>query len=260
VRYARVVAASAGVQLNQLAGQAWILFFLLAEPFMVSAVALAMMGGRPDIDATYIVIGAALIGLLTGFLFLGGTQMNQERGTGTLEILAGCPAPLFVVVTGKVAGSVAVNLIGGAVAGFAAVSLFGHSLHIADPAAFVASAFLAVACLWGMGMLFTPLTFLWPEVSGIMTGLQYPVYVLGGFLFPIALLPEGVQAASSLLPAYWAATALHGASSGEMTVQDLLPTWTALVGAGASFTLVAVWSFGKAADKARREGRLGGWF
>lgn len=152
VRYARVVTASAGVQLEQLAAQPWIFFFLLAEPFMVSAIALSMIGGRPGTDATSVVIGAALIGLFTGFLFLGGSQMNQEKRLGTLEVLAGCPAPLFLIVTGKVAGSVVLTLVSATLAGVMASSVFSYPVSIADPPAFLLSAVLSVLCLWGLGI------------------------------------------------------------------------------------------------------------
>lgn len=92
-----------------------------------------------------------------------------------------------------------------------------------------------------------------------MSGLQYPIYVLGGFLFPVALLPEGLRAVSYLLPPYWAAAALHGTSSGVMGGFELLRVWTALALTGLILAFIAVRVFNTALDKARREGRLG-WF
>jgi ABC-2 type transport system permease protein len=55
--------------------------------------------------------------------------------------------------------------------------------------------------------------------------MEFPVYILCGFLFPIALLPGWTTPISYLLPPYWAAIALHGTSTGTISFDQLAFAW-----------------------------------
>jgi ABC-2 type transport system permease protein len=62
-------------------------------------------------------------------------------------------------------------------------------------------------------------------VRAWQNAMEFPVYVLCGFLFPIALLPGWTSPISYLLPPYWAAIALHGTSTTAMPFNQLLFAW-----------------------------------
>ena len=51
------------------------------------------------------------------------------------------------------------------------------------------------------------------------------MYILGGFLFPILLLPDWSNPLSYVLAPYWAARVLHATSSGSATLSDILLSW-----------------------------------
>ena len=53
------------------------------------------------------------------------------------------------------------------------------------------------------------------EVQQWQNAMEYPVYILAGFLFPILLLPGWTTPLSYLLPPYWAAVAFHDTSTGN---------------------------------------------
>jgi len=55
--------------------------------------------------------------------------------------------------------------------------------------------------------------------------MEFPVYILAGFLFPIALLPEWTTPLSYILPPYWAARALHETSTGAGDIQTVILAW-----------------------------------
>jgi len=55
--------------------------------------------------------------------------------------------------------------------------------------------------------------------------MEFPIYILCGFLFPIALLPGWTTPISYILPPYWAARALHGTSSAGATLEQTLFAW-----------------------------------
>ena len=59
--------------------------------------------------------------------------------------------------------------------------------------------------------------------------MEFPIYILSGFLFPIALLPGWTTPASYLLTPYWAARALHGTSSGNASIEEVFFSWGMLL-------------------------------
>jgi len=50
------------------------------------------------------------------------------------------------------------------------------------------------------------------------------MYILAGFMFPVALLPGWTTPFSYILPPFWAAKALHAASSGG-PISDITLSW-----------------------------------
>jgi ABC-2 type transport system permease protein len=67
------------------------------------------------------------------------------------------------------------------------------------------------------------------SLSGWVNALEYPMYILGGFLFPILLLPGWSNPLSYVLAPYWAARVLHATSSGGATLPDILLSWTMML-------------------------------
>jgi ABC-2 type transport system permease protein len=88
-------------------------------------------------------------------------------------------------------------------------------------------------------MFFAPLAILWRSVGRFLSGLEYPVFALSGFLFPVLLLPVWFLPISVALPPYWAAFALHGTSSGDLDLPGLLRAWIFLVLTGGVLLLLA---------------------
>jgi ABC-2 type transport system permease protein len=75
------------------------------------------------------------------------------------------------------------------------------------------------------GLVIAPIFLLSPAVQHFQNALEFPVYMLCAFLFPIALLPGWTTPFSYLLAPYWAARALHGSSTGGAGMQELLVDW-----------------------------------
>jgi ABC-2 type transport system permease protein len=55
--------------------------------------------------------------------------------------------------------------------------------------------------------------------------MEFPVYILAGFLFPIAMLPGWTTPISYILPPYWAARALHETSTGGADLEKIMLAW-----------------------------------
>ncbi|MGE5374250.1 MAG: ABC transporter permease, partial [Bacteroidota bacterium] len=106
---------------------------------------------------------------------------------------------------------------------------FGCSLYVQQPFLFFISVILAVIAFISFGLVIAPIFVMNPGVRAWQNAMEFPVYILCGFLFPIALLPGWTTPISWLLPPYWAAVALHGTSTGAAPVNQTLFTWGMLL-------------------------------
>lgn len=237
----RVVRAAALVQVHQLATSPFMLFTAVLQPIFIAVTSMYMLRHRADVDPSFVIIGAGLSGLWSVALFDGAWSLQSERWCGTLEALIGAPTAPFVVLAGKMVGSFAFTLVAMATSYLIGTSLFGYHLENTDPVAFAVALVATVVSLWAVAMLFAPLGILWRPVARLLNVLEYPVYTLAGFMFPIALLPSWSHGLSYALPPYWAARALHGTASGALSAPDLATAVTAMgIGSGVALTLASL--------------------
>ncbi len=256
IRSLRVIRAAAELEIRHLAVNLFMLFCALVQPFFIAVTVMFMVRHRPDFDPIYVVIGSGLSGLWSVALFDGNWAIGGERQRGTLELLVGAPAPLMITVAGKLAGGMLFSLTSMLASYAIGAWLFGYELGIREPLAFAASLVLAVASLGAMGLLFAPLGILARFISQFLSVMEYPVFIFGGFLFPILLLPGWTHPISYALPPYWAAVALHGTSSGELAGTELLAAWTVLTLSTIAVVLIARAFFRVVLVRARGDGTL----
>ena len=252
----RVSVASARARLVHIVREPFMVFGAVVQPFFVGVTVMYMLRGRPDFDPVYVVIGAGLSGLWTIALFEGNWSIGRERWGGTLELLVASPVPLMAILAGKMVGSMIFALASIIVTYLIGAWLFGYEIGIGSPVAFAISFALGIASLWSIAMLLAPIGILWRTASRFVNILEYPVYILAGFMFPVLLLPGVLVRVSYALPPYWAALALHGTSSGGITPNDLVTAWTMLVLTSVAILFLAARLCDVVLDRARREGTL----
>lgn len=252
----RVVRAAAAVQIARLAVDLFMLFGAVAQPFFVAVTVMYMLRGRADFVAVFVVVGSALSGLWTVALFEGASGISNERWTGTLELLAAAPVPLFLVVAGKMVGGMLFSLLSLVTSYVIGAWLFGYDVTIREPLPFAVSFLLATVSLWSIGMLFAPIGILSRVAGRFLNVLEYPIYILCGFLFPVLLLPGLLLPLSYALPPYWAAVALHGTSSGSLGGVELAAVWSILLLSSIATVAIAHALFRVVLRRARRDGTL----
>lgn len=252
----RVIAASFEVTLRHNFADGFVLFGIFVQPLLMALLAFWMLREQGSATIIYVVIGSGMTGLWTAALFVGGTSITSERWLGTLESLVSVPASLQTILFGKNLAIVVQSLGAMVVSYLLAALVFGSLPSIARPAWFVAALLLSVVGYIVSGLLLGAFFILNPEILRFQNGLEFPVYILSGFLFPIALLPGWSTPLSYLLAPYWAARALHAASSGAPVSQI-----TIALGVLALVTLVylafARLLLARVVHKARVEATLG---
>ena len=205
----------------------------------------------------FVVVGSGMTGLWSGLLFMCGNSITWERWSGTLETLVGVPTPLDAIVIGKNLANVSQSLASMIVSYLLALVIFGYSLTIAQPLLFAISLVLTVVAFISFGLIIAPIFVMNPSVQQWQNGLEFPVYVLCGFLFPITMLPGWTTPISYLLPPYWAAAALHGTSTAGIPFSQVLTSWGMMVLFSILDLLVASRLFKLMLYKARADATLG---
>lgn len=252
----RVIGMAFEVTMRHNFADTFILFGVFVQPLLVALLALWMLRDEGGASIIYVVIGSGMTGLWTAALFMGGTSITSERWMGTLESLVAVPAPLQTIVLGKNLANV-VQSLGAMVVSYVVASLvFGGLPEVSRPGWFLLALLLSVIAYIVCGLLLGTLFILNPEITRFHNGMEFPVYILAGFLFPVALLPGWTTPLSYALAPYWAARALHAAASGGTVAEIGAPLGTLLVVTGV-YLLIARFLFQRVIYRAKVEASLG---
>ena len=252
----RAILVVAEMTLRQTVMDAFILFTVLVQPLLIALLALWMLGGRGPEAAMFVVVGSGMTGLWSSLLFVSGNSINVERWSGTLETLVGVPTSLAVIVFGKNLANVTQSLISMVVSYLLAALLFGYSLQVDQPVQFAISLLLTIVAFISFGLIIAPLFVMNPSVQHWQNAMEFPVYILSGFLFPVALLPGWSTPLSYLLPPYWAARALHGTSTGGSGLNEVLFYWGMMALFSVIYLLISGHLFRRMLVKARVDATL----
>ncbi|OLC55218.1 MAG: hypothetical protein AUH85_09685 [Chloroflexi bacterium 13_1_40CM_4_68_4] len=255
-RWVRPFFATARLWLRFMATDRFMLFCVFFQPFFIAVTVMYMLRHQPSFDPVYVVVGSGLTGIWSVVLFDGTWAVQSERGYGTLELVVGSPASMAAIVAGKLAAGVVFSLTSMAFCYGIGAWLFGYEIAVREPAPFLVALVLAIVSLGAMGVLLAPLAILARAIGRFFTILEHPVYIFGGFLFPILLLPGWLHPVSYALPPYWAAVALHGTSSGDLGGVELLGVCAALIGSSVACILLALPFFRLVERRARVDGSL----
>jgi ABC-2 type transport system permease protein len=219
--------------------------------FLLIAALASRRTGRIDLEDA--ALGAALVALWGATIWSGGSILRGERWQGTLSQIVARPTGLGTVLLGKTLGSTVRSAVFiGATVTVAAAAL-GHALDVARPLPFLAALLGVIASAVALGMLLSCIFVLTRAAGRISEALMYPIFILGGMLVPIELLPGWIQPLSTVVSLRWGAELLKAAADGEGQAAH---AWLLLAGTTAVYALLARLAFQRVLDKARRDGTL----
>lgn len=224
-------------QFKQLSRSAFDSFLAVLWPLFFGTVAFFMFqqGGDPE-ALVYAGLGAAVMGIWTATSMAAGTALHRERWLGTLELLVATPAHFALVIlpVGLATSTIGVYCMATTILWGRVV--FGIDLPIDEPllmALAIPAALLSIGALgFLIGIAFARYRYAW--ALGSMT--EYPMWLICGFLIPLALLPSWVAPISWLLAPTWGMNAIRESSTGGTPLPDI----AMCVLLGAAYILVGV--------------------
>jgi ABC-2 type transport system permease protein len=228
-------------------------FFFISRLIAPGTVSLAAYGGD---YFSFAMIGIAFSGLL-GIFQEGLPQVVRgAQVSGTLEALLVTRTSMPVILFGSSLYGLLFALLRTAVHLALAMAVFGMRLGTVNVPAFLLVLALTAACFLSLGMLsasFTlvyklgnPVSWLFGSVSGL----------LGGMLFPVAVLPAWLRPLSPFIPVTHALEGLRLSLLASAPFGRVLPSIGALAAFAAVLFPLGFWTFRLALRKAKKDGTL----
>lgn len=214
---------------NALLEIAWPVFFATIAFFLFRK------GGGDD-ALVYASLGASVMGVWSATSTAAGNALQRERWHGTLELLAAAPVHFALVLM-----PIAITLASMGIYCMAATLLwgrlvFGIDLPLEHPLAFVVAIPITIVSIAAAGFVLSVAFVRHRAGWALGNMLEFPVWLVAGFLVPIALLPDWVRPISWLLAPTWGVNGIREAAAGGSPWPDI--ALCALV--GASYTAVGV--------------------
>jgi ABC-2 type transport system permease protein len=223
----------------------WPMFFATTAFFMYRA-------GHDEHTLLFASLGASVMGIWSATSTSASSILQRERRHGTLELLAAAPANFALVLLPV---SVAMTTVG--LYSMVATLLWGHfvfgiAMHLVHPLLFVLAIPVTIASVGALGFLLSVACVRYRSAWALGNALEYPVWLICGFLVPLSLLPEWVGPVSWVLAPTFGVRAIREAALGGTPVGDLL----ACAGLGVAYFVVGVLIADRVLRAARRTAAL----
>jgi ABC-2 type transport system permease protein len=209
-----------------LSAPSWLIPNIIA-PFVITMVVLLMYQEVTGPAILYAVLGGGMMGMWGNTLYASGYSIQSERWWGTIEAVLVVPSSLIWIIAGRTIWNALIGVVNGLLVLVIAVVAFGVPMDIADPFMFIVSFLMTMFSLAALGLLFSS-AFVLTRQAGVLTnGLEFPIYVASGCLFPIILLPGWAHPLSMSLAPTWGIDAIREAAG--FSPEDSI--WATVLGA-----------------------------
>jgi ABC-2 type transport system permease protein len=196
-------------------------------PIETIAIVGTQQGPRTGFQAVFpAMIMWGLIGCAAAF----AVALVSERSSGTLLRLYAAPVGRGAIIGGKALSCALACVLGTTVLSTLGVVLLG--VAITDPFKYGAAVLAATACFVGITQLLSVLGRSEQSVAGAGWSVLIVLAMSGGAMVPAVLMPEWLNAISTLSPVRWGIVVLEGATFRELAWRELSPALVQLCAAG----------------------------
>ena len=205
--------------LHWMADPQWIIPNIIA-PFVFTTVALTLFKESTGPFGLYAVLGGGMMGMWGNTIYSSGYAIEFEKWQGTLEEVIAAPSNLMHVITGRAISNAFFGLTNMIAILVIAVVGFRVPLGISDPLMFAVSLLLTLLSVSALGLIFASAFVLSRSAQALTNGLETPLYIVSGSMFPIALLPFWIHPAAYVLGPTWGVDAIRLATSTDYVSQS----------------------------------------
>lgn len=190
-------------------------FTLLAQPILYTFITYFMfLHSGIDDYLSYVVLGSGMLSLWSCIVFSSAGDIDREKWMGTLTTIFASPASFIKIIFAKIVGNTILSLVPFAISFILVRFVFNETFHIVNLPLFIFVFLLVILSFIAIAFLFAAAFTLSRKASILMNCLEYPIFILCGFVFPLSLLPQGIQYLSYLLAPTWASMLLKESVNG----------------------------------------------
>jgi ABC-2 type transport system permease protein len=193
---------------------------LVTSPlFALIFLSIVRQSGRPDLQADAL-MAPVLMTLWWIALQNAGNMITGDRWEALLEPLLATPSSLASVLLGRIVALTGFGLISFLEVWLVGKLVYGVSIPFEHPLALVLTLLVTAFATAGTSVGFAAVFVLTRNAYTFTNSLSYPLYLLGGVLVPVAILPGFIQPISSGSFMSWSADLLR-ASLKPPAIDDL---------------------------------------
>jgi ABC-2 type transport system permease protein len=230
---------------NGILGVVWPLFFATIAFFMFRT-------GRGDAALLYASLGASVMGIWSATSVAASSALQRERWHGTLELLVATPAPFALVLLPITIAMATIGIYSMVATLIWGRLLFGIAIRVVHPLLFALAVPATILSIGMLGFLLSVTVIRYRTAWALGNALEYPVWLVCGFLVPLSLFPGWVRPISWALAPTWGVRAIREAALGGSPLPDVV----ACAALGAGYALLGVLLVQTVLRSARRRATL----
>ncbi|MGD8507016.1 MAG: ABC transporter permease [Candidatus Bathyarchaeota archaeon] len=242
--------------LHWMADPQWVIPNVIA-PFIFTFVALTLFKEASGPFGLYAVLGGGMMGMWGNTLYSSGFAIEFEKWQGTLEEVVATPSNLLHVIAGRSISNALFGLTNMVAILLIASLVFRIPLGIVNPTLFALSIVLTLLSVSALGLIFASAFVLSRYTQVFTNGMEFPIYVISGSMFPITLLPFWIHPASYILGPTWGIEAIRIAAGQESVSNAFWVNVGVMLLITLAYVAIAAFLFKKVETKSRRDGTLG---
>jgi ABC-2 type transport system permease protein len=249
----RLLAVTWWLQLKMRSRSSFDGLLAILYPLIFATTVFFMYGQNGDEEALVAAaVGAACMGVWSAVSTTASTTLQGERRQGTLELLVASPTsfPLTVVPATVSMGTIGLwSLVATLLWGR---FVFGIPVSFDQPLVFVVAALVLAFSLGLVGFLQAVASVRYRSAWAVGSVLEFPVWLVCGFLVPLSILPSWVAPLAYALPPTWGVAAVRDAALGGNAWPDV----ALCLLTGAAYAVVGVLIARRLVDSARERATL----
>jgi ABC-2 type transport system permease protein len=156
------------------------------------------------------VIGPGLMSMWLISLDVAASVLSEDRFGGRLELFLSTPASLSLVILGRILAVSVVGMLAFAESWLVARAAFGIMVPVRHPGLTVLALVVTVLSSSFTATLLASAFVLSRSLHVYQNSMSYPVYILGGVVVPLFVLPGWVQPVSKVVYLSWCSDLLRG--------------------------------------------------
>jgi ABC-2 type transport system permease protein len=223
MRTLRLLGIAWWLHLKMLAASAFDGIFQVVWPLFFATTAFLVYRQSHDPHVmVYAGLGASVMGIWSVIATTASGVLQRERWHGTLELLVASPTPFALVlvpITTAMASLGVYSLVSTLLWGWL---LFGITVPVANPLVFALAVIASILSIALIGFLLSVSVVRYRTAWALGNVLEYPGWLLCGFLVPLTLFPTWVTWIAYALPPTWGMEAIRDAAAGRSAWLDVV--------------------------------------